>query len=163
MENIRDYLQSWIDMAERVKADGGQQVLGPELVSELLFAHAREYQSVPWTTWRGRGYRRGKVKECYRNAMLLALANPELTYVEGYGFSGLIPCPHAWCATEEGRVVDPTWRANDELPVEQWEYLGIPFDTLWAAVTMDERGGTYGVLDKLDYRSDEPLPLEALA
>lgn len=63
-------------------------------------------------------------RECFRNAGLLALSNPELTYVEGVAVAHAIPTAHAWCVTPEGIVVDPTW-ANPE----EAAYIGIPFKT----------------------------------
>lgn len=37
----------------------------------------------------------GAPKECYRNAFNLMVERPDLTYVEGYAHSGLIPTAHA--------------------------------------------------------------------
>lgn len=57
---------------------------------------------------------KGRLKECFRNAWLLAEANPgELTYVEGYATS-LAVCHHAWVIDPDGKVQDPTWRTPDD-------------------------------------------------
>lgn len=68
-------------------------------------------------------------RQCFANAARLALAVPELTYVEGYarGSSGFV-VHHAWCVDLAGGVIDRTWRQRD---VEVGEYFGIPIDTDW--------------------------------
>ncbi len=52
------------------------------------------------------------LKECFRNAALLALRDERLTYVEGYGTSKTmgLPLEHAWCVDGRGRIHDPTWK-----------------------------------------------------
>lgn len=43
---------------------------------------------------------RGTKKECYRNAFLLMMDNPQFTYCEGYGTTKAVkglPFLHAWC------------------------------------------------------------------
>lgn len=66
---------------------------------------------------------RGQPRHCYQNAAELALATGALTYCEGYALrQGLIPVHHAWCVTETGVVVDPTWAYSAGN-----EYLGIGF------------------------------------
>lgn len=66
--------------------------------------------------------KRGLQGQCFANAGALALSEPDLTYVEGYGCpSGLIPVEHAWCVDRSGRVIDPTWKAP-----ETASYFGVP-------------------------------------
>jgi hypothetical protein len=73
--------------------------------------------------------------EYYSNAFEYAHhIDPSLTYVEGFAsrwhedswwFDG-----HAWCVDNKERVIDPTWRAQfGNIPIEQWRYFGIPFET----------------------------------
>jgi hypothetical protein len=59
------------------------------------------------------GVEYGTAKECFANAFrLVAYAQEErFLYCEGYAYTpGLIACEHAWVITQEGKVVDPTWR-----------------------------------------------------
>lgn len=83
-----------------------------------------------------RGYRLGKVKECFYNAANLVLFNndDELRYVEGIAYSGLIPTPHAWAIDIDNRVIDNTWRTRGKYGCEPEKkaYFGIivPTDEL---------------------------------
>lgn len=63
------------------------------------------------------------------NALSYALKYEELDYAEGWAYSGVIPAHHAWCVTDDGRVVDPTWRDVDATA----EYVGIRFPKRIAA------------------------------
>jgi hypothetical protein len=135
---------------------------------DITLQHGEAFESVPWTTWRGRGYRRGRVRECFKNAFHVVMMHPaDLTYCEGYAHSGLIACHHAWAVTEDGRVVDPTWRdsyakgVKSKIPVRDWEYLGIPFDFDFLCRTV-ARKETYGILDDPKVY-EQPLPPEAFA
>lgn len=65
-----------------------------------------------------KGIRRGRMKDCFRNAGLLALTRADLTYCEGYA-TGIITVLHGWCVDADNRVVDPTWP-------EGTEYFGVP-------------------------------------
>lgn len=123
---------------------------------DMALREGREFRSVPWSTWRGTGYRRMTERECFRNAHLTALGHPELTYCEGFATTGLIPVHHAWCADPEGRVVDPTWREAGHDPVETWEYLGVPFDLDFVDRVTTENG-VYGVLTDFGIY-ERPLP-----
>jgi len=88
------------------------------------------------------------IKECFKNAALLALERPDLTYVEGFATIGLVPVLHAWCVDDEGRVIDPTW------PEGGIEYYGVPFDRRWLIREL-AKVKYYGFID--DYRRGFPL------
>ena len=62
--------------------------------------------------------------ECFRNASELALANPELTYVEGFGCTAQVGMAlhHAWVVDPQGKVIDPTW-------LHGTSYCGVPVET----------------------------------
>lgn len=64
-----------------------------------------------------------ELKACFRNAGTAAIDNPELTYVEGYAGT-IIPIMHAWCVTDNGTIIDPTWEDGHH-------YFGIAFPTPW--------------------------------
>jgi hypothetical protein len=85
-------------------------------------------------------YKRMTVKECFSNAMHLALDDPDLTYVEGYAQSPMIPTNHAWVVDRDGYVIDPTWDSP-----ETNGYFGIAFDTEFA-LRLVEQQGYYGLL-----------------
>jgi len=114
-------------------------------LAEFVLKHGAEYEYAP----KPKGIRWGTVKQCFKNAHQLALWHPELTYCEGYGYS-LIPTPHAWCVTEDGKVVDNTWRPHDGAPL----YFGVafPLEVVNRAITLS---GHYGVLQ--DWKNDYPL------
>ena len=88
-------------------------------VASFLLEHGREWEPSPLPI----KFKRGVIKQCYKNAAQMALKFKELTYVEGYA-NNIIPVSHAWCVDLAGRVIDNTW----DNP-EQQEYFGIPFKT----------------------------------
>lgn len=69
-------------------------------------------------------YRRGTIKFCYGNSLHRVRSHPELTYVEGFAYTGpgFPAFDHAWCVTEDGTVVDTT------LPKVGVAYFGVAFD-----------------------------------
>jgi hypothetical protein len=81
-------------------------------------------------------------KECFRNATLYRAMHGG-TYVEGYVFKPNLPITfhHAWVATNDGFVIDPTLRDNAEA-----QYFGVPFEAkLVTKITTKQ--GFYGMLD----------------
>lgn len=85
-------------------------------------------------------YKRGRMKECFRNAALLATRSRLLCYAEGIAFR-YIPIHHAWCVDKAGRVIDPTW----DNPM-QAEYMGVEIPT--AMLNAEIRlNGYWGVLN----------------
>ena len=49
----------------------------------------------------------GIPKQCYMNAFKL-METDNLTYVEGYCHTGILPIEHTWCVDSKGNVIDPT-------------------------------------------------------
>lgn len=64
----------------------------------------------------------GVKQYCFYNALMLAMENPDYTYVEGYAYY-MIPIHHAWVVDTDGKVIDNTW--SDLSPC----YYGVPFKT----------------------------------
>jgi hypothetical protein len=97
------------------------QSIGAE-VADFYLLLGREWPSGPVPSLK---IRRGVKKQCYQNAMKLAQSSPDtLAYCEGYALpKGLFPVHHAWCVTQEGVVVDPTWDTPGS------HYFGIALDT----------------------------------
>jgi hypothetical protein len=121
---------------------------------DLVLREGREYQPARFEEF---DYPRGAERKCFVNAFHLADAHPELTYVEGFASKRSEPIHHAWCVTEDGRVVDPTWQQHDGDPEpEQWEYLGVPFELAFVDEITD-RKGTYAVFDDYTIYAS-PLP-----
>lgn len=132
-------------------------------VEGIVAAHGISFSAVSWKSFRGRGYRRGQERGCFKNAFRLALGFDDLIYCEGLAFSGIIPAHHAWCVDSDGNVVDPTWREDrfQSIPVEQWEYVGVPFESGWVWKTTARRK-VYGLLDEPQAYTTR-LPPEAFA
>lgn len=87
-------------------------------------------------------YRKGRRKNCWGNSQLLAMGHAELTYVEGFAFSGpnSLALEHAWCVTGDGRVVDTTWAEPGAV------YYGVPFDRVTLMKHLEKTGGAKGEL-----------------
>ena len=86
---------------------------------EFFLEHGRYWKPGTVPSW----LEQGIPQYCFDNAQCLALARPELTYVEGYAtFAWVVP--HGWCIDEHGQVVDPT--CEDPTNVQ---YFGIAIDT----------------------------------
>jgi hypothetical protein len=109
------------DMAHQRFILGMDNALGNE-VARYVAAYGERFPSQPLPA----DVEPGTPKQCYRNASLLVMERPDLTYVEGYARSpqtGGLVFMHAWAVDRAGKVIDPTW----EHP-EQAEYFGVKYD-----------------------------------
>jgi hypothetical protein len=90
----------------------------------------------------GTKVKRGRTKECFKNAFCLAEYNPDLSYVEGYAtfFNLGFPVLHAWCVDKQGNVYDPTWKKLGD------EYFGVVFELSFVRETIFARK-KFGVID----------------
>jgi hypothetical protein len=143
-------LKDYIDMYVKLKELHPKMVLSP-LIEKLLAGDGKFYtpQTLPSQ------YSKGTPKNCFQDAANLAMDHPDLTYVEGYATTGIIPVHHAWCADKDGKVIDPTWAAlgdNDE-GIEHRSYYGIPIptDELTARIIKKKTWGFF----ETDYPVDE--------
>lgn len=105
---------------------------------ELLLSMAGQPVVVPSLTLAD-GMRRGRLKECFANALMASTVHPNLRYSEGFAMSGFFPVAHAWLTdAETGAIYDPTWINLDyEGP---FLYLGMTFSKPFMAALVDETG-----------------------
>ena len=112
--NVRSYIEALATAFKRTPPEGykyGSQ-------HEFLLAEGREFEQGEFTSDEIETIRSVienmssafRVKECYRNAYLLAEMGEKegFMYAEGMA-AGPIPVDHAW-VTLNGKPVDPTWR-----------------------------------------------------
>jgi hypothetical protein len=104
-----------------------------------------------------RKFRRTKMGDCFENALHAAMDDSDLTYCEGYAYSGLMPMHHAWVVDEDGEVHDPTWGTN-ERDHEASGYVGVAFDLSFACGVIHRRE-MYGMLDHGGVDLSEPLDI----
>jgi hypothetical protein len=139
---IRNYLGTFRRLAEM---NGDRPVWGLQgmiLQADLLLADAEDFHG----RHKPAEYAWDEIKMCFQNAAQLAIADPSLTYYEGYAVGRTaLPIHHAWCIDEDGEVVDTTWREEGEDPGE-WSYLGVGFQTPFLCRVIHEKE-TWGVLD----------------
>jgi hypothetical protein len=122
----------------------------------FMLEHGRDYAIGPYTF----SLPRDEPKACFKNATLLALRLPHLTYVEGkVGVYG-IPIEHAWCVDEEGIVVDTTLdRCTDGTFDRIGPYFGVPFRTEYVSRAVF-RNKSYALLDLFYAPKTLPLLIE---
>ena len=98
------------------------------------------WKAVPWSTWKGTGWRRGHLLECYRKAAMFAMKHPELKYVEGFAFGppNDVVYAHSWNVDDKGRVIERTWYQPDDW-VEGTTYYGVVVEIKEVAKRLLER------------------------
>lgn len=146
MKNIRDMeqIEVLVQHLNMICDVHSKMILPPDMVynsvEDFTLKLGKEFKSAPWIL--KESYHRRTPKECYANALHLAIVHQELTYVEGFCYrDGLIPIAHAWCVDDSGAVFDPT------LPEpEEFAYFGVPFKTSFVTDYVQYKG-TYGVVD----------------
>ena len=108
--------------------------------ADFILKHGRafEWRAVP------HGVRMGVPRQCFRNAVRLALRKPRFyTYVEGYAINSWVadyPVAHAWCVDPEHFVVDTTWD-------EGADYFGVPFRAEYVRRMAGTRRRDYPLID----------------
>jgi len=117
------------------------------------------WKAVPWSTWKGAGWRRGSLKACYWKAAMFAIKHPELKYVEGFAFGppNDVVYAHAWNVDDEGRVIERTWNVFDHW-VEQMTYYGVAFEIKEVAkqiIVRDDFSPVLPIVAEFQRRADE--------
>jgi len=96
-------------------------------------------------------FERGPMKDCYSNALNIAMLHGGFWYCEGYAASPLIglPIQHAWICNDQGEAIEVTW------PYENSTYFGVAFEVDFVAKHVLHTG-YYGVLAN-DWLDDHSL------
>ena len=134
-------------MAELQRGGSGTRELG---LLDLLLARGQFFEHAPRPTH----VEKLADKECFSNALTLARDSQGLHYCEGFATS-IIPVLHAWCVTDEGVVVDPTWHEDHDRTLI---YFGLAMD-LGKVMARVIRQGCYGIMANFDGDEDEFIAL----
>jgi len=101
--------KAWCDC---IAAHHKRQIKEPDIVSAAMLISRHGIMYPPKF---GR-CEAGPVKNCYGNAAQLAIADSDMTYVEGWATSDVgLSVEHAWCV-KRGRVYEPTWTGRRDRP-----------------------------------------------
>lgn len=116
-----------------------------QFMSGILAAHAVAFKRQPFPVQYPTASRTGR---CYDQAFDLAI-NCNLPYCEGVLFAfmdrgAVFPMPHAWCCTDDGKVVDPTC-ANIQHDMHLL-HVGIPMHSHYV-LDFAKKYGYVGLLD----------------
>ena len=110
-----------VSLRDSVKKLAGPMTRAMLASYNLILNRGRFFQPQPFP----KGYRRGKAQDCYGNSSKLAMFKVGLTYCEGTvlcKFDTLIShVEHAWCITDDGKVIDVTLKNAGLF------YFGVPF------------------------------------
>jgi hypothetical protein len=120
-ESVQEYLRARLWFVRDKPIPEGWSYKGPH---DLLMQHGTFYDPSVILPDEWSGVITAYPKYCFDNAYRLARASKgRLRYVEGVALR-FIPCDHAWCITEDGTVVDPTWAELDG-DIKPSAYFGI--------------------------------------
>lgn len=90
---------------------------------------------------------KGRIRSCYKWALMAALADHNMVYCEGYALpkSLGVPVLHAWCVDKiTGVVHDPTWKRDNRGDA----YIGLPMQAEFVTDTV-LKNRYYGILDNM--------------
>jgi len=109
-------------------------------IEELVLDLGRRWRWQPLRREFSPHSRWGAPKACFSNALIAGLLNPDLRYVEGFAYAGLIPIHHAWNVDAKGVVVDFTWPEDELSPRKGRAYMGVvaPLEAAWKAAWEQE-------------------------
>jgi hypothetical protein len=144
---IKRHLEAELQLLRQHRAGMARQFNGWHTTGEFVLKNGREWQSIPARL--PDGVKCGRMKDCFRNAALLALGWHRNTYIycEGYAVS-VIPVPHAWCVDLKGNVIDVTWNNGSAIGSE---YYGIAIKSLYLQEFL-MKTKRYGLIDAWDAR-----------
>lgn len=135
-----EYLEQMSEMVKNLRQSSNSELFYHS-IEEFVLANGQEFSYAKNTEY---GF--GKMRECFMNAFQLAIANPELRYVEGYATS-VIPTLHAWNIDLTGTVIDNTWKHDDK--ARNRGYYGVWFPTDYIMHVAYKRG-KYGIIDNVE-------------
>lgn len=103
---IKEYLRKTVEFSKRTKLNKLGEYIS---IDDFIYQNGLYFKPklLP------KGIIQGRMKECYKNAALLAMEKPNYFYVEGIA-CGIIPVLHAWCVDKDKNVIDPTWPDGKE-------------------------------------------------
>lgn len=147
-------LVKWLRQIAQFRKETVMKGLAPKTpyacVEDFVLRHGRAWTSKPYNHADWAPMKRGQLKQCFKNAFLMASRFPDrLRYCEGIGYH-IIPMVHAWCVDAAGNVVDPTWR-NPETRL----YFGCVFRLDYVERRVMQTGTYCSMLD--DYQGGFPL------
>jgi hypothetical protein len=145
---MRELTESERAMLHRLRAKHGTNAKGvlKRTPSQFIHDYGWFYEPAPLPD----AVNPGNSNECYNNALVLALNEPSLIYVEGFAAGpGGLRIHHAWATDGTGRAIDNTWDAPDVV------YVGVPFKCGFVSLTGLKNKGVGSLLD--DYANDFPL------
>jgi len=136
MTTIKDYLRLNIKIT---KQNNMNKLHGYYSMEDFVYKNGQSFKARKLP----KNIKLGTMKECYRNAALLAIDNAKYYYVEGYAL-GVIPVMHAWCIDKNKCVIDPTWPDGKE-------YFGVVFKKTYLFKYV-EKYKRYNIIDNYQHR-----------
>jgi hypothetical protein len=135
-------------MLRQLRANDGTNAKGilKRTPSQFIHDYGWFYEPAPLPKAVGAG----DADECYNNALVLALNDPSLIYVEGFAAGpGGLRIHHAWATDGNGRAIDNTWKIPGVV------YVGVPFKCGFVSLMGLKNKGVGSLM--VDYANDFPL------
>lgn len=156
-EQLQHLLRFWDQMRHELGVTGPPEGWRYQSTEGLVVDKGTVYTPRPLPA----GERPMTIKQCFVNSYIqAAMLHEDLTYVEGYGMTGLgLPNYHAWCLDANGEVLDFTWRwtsdgGDKHLDCAKGALIGVPVPTRLLKAVWRSREYV-GVLQ--DYEHDFPV------
>ncbi len=133
---VRGYLQK---VHKMVSTSGVRPVNGYCCIDHFVLVNGAHMRPCPKRQWPLSAVK-GPERECFRNAALVAMADKDLIYCEGYAL-GIIPLMHVWVIDAKGRVIDNTWERPGR------DYYGVAIRTEYLRDQLLKQK-VYGLIDQ---------------